>query len=216
MPGRVFSVAVSRDGKRIAAGSSLDGTGTVHVYSYEFDTALPANIKQILSKVVTRRSREENETLAKYVAAGQQLLAATTIPAAGVYAVAFHPDRQTVAAAGADGKVRLIDSTGGAIRQTFDAGSADRAAQPSAAPPTAGRRLAAEIRSRRVAARRRAADEPGRAADRHRTRRPVRPTPSCWSPARWPRATRWISRGWRKSSCRPPWPKSPRRGSCGR
>ena len=41
MPGRVYSVAVSADGKRIAAGSSLDGTGEVGVYGYEFDTALP-------------------------------------------------------------------------------------------------------------------------------------------------------------------------------
>ena len=38
MPGRVFGVAVSADGKRIAAGSSLDGTGEVDVYAYDFDT----------------------------------------------------------------------------------------------------------------------------------------------------------------------------------
>ena len=39
LPGRVYSVAVSSDGKRIAAGSSLDGKGEVSVYGYEFDTA---------------------------------------------------------------------------------------------------------------------------------------------------------------------------------
>ena len=33
MKGRVYSVAVSRDGKRIAASSSLDGAGQVNVYS---------------------------------------------------------------------------------------------------------------------------------------------------------------------------------------
>ena len=56
LPGRVYSVAISTDGKRIAAGSSLDGTGEVSVYGYEFDTALPANIKAIKEKVVTTRS----------------------------------------------------------------------------------------------------------------------------------------------------------------
>ena len=53
LPGRVYSVAISSDGKRIAAGSSLDGTGEVSVYGYEFDTALPAKIKAINEKVVT-------------------------------------------------------------------------------------------------------------------------------------------------------------------
>ena len=40
LPGRIYSVAISNDGKRIAAGSSLDGKGEVSVYGYEFDTAL--------------------------------------------------------------------------------------------------------------------------------------------------------------------------------
>ena len=53
LPGRVYSVAVSADGKRIAAGSSLDGTGEVSVYGYEFDTSLPRKIKAINQKVVT-------------------------------------------------------------------------------------------------------------------------------------------------------------------
>ena len=46
LPGRVYSVAISSDGKRIAAGSSLDGTGEVSVYGYEFDTALPATSRR--------------------------------------------------------------------------------------------------------------------------------------------------------------------------
>ncbi|HVW36860.1 MAG TPA: c-type cytochrome domain-containing protein, partial [Pirellulales bacterium] len=53
MKGRIFSVAVSLDGKRIAAVSSLDGAGEVNVYGYEFDTGLPDNIKAIVEKVVT-------------------------------------------------------------------------------------------------------------------------------------------------------------------
>ena len=60
LPGRIYSVAVSNDGKRIAAGSSLDGAGQIGVYGYEFDTGLPPNIKAIQEKVVTARSAEES------------------------------------------------------------------------------------------------------------------------------------------------------------
>src|SRR5262249_37328296 len=56
LTGRIFSVAVSADGKRLAAGSSLDGSGEVAVYSYEFDTGLPNDIKAIMQKVSTTRS----------------------------------------------------------------------------------------------------------------------------------------------------------------
>src|SRR5436309_7214659 len=41
MKGRVFGVAVSKDGGRIVAGSSDGNGGEVHVYSYEFDTKMP-------------------------------------------------------------------------------------------------------------------------------------------------------------------------------
>ena len=34
MPGRMFAVAFSQDGRRIAAGSSFDGAGEVDVYTY--------------------------------------------------------------------------------------------------------------------------------------------------------------------------------------
>ena len=59
MPGRVNAVAVSPDGKRIAAASSSDGTGQVDVLNYDFDTTLPDNIKAIESKVVSQRTPEE-------------------------------------------------------------------------------------------------------------------------------------------------------------
>ena len=126
MKGRVFSVAVSRDGKRIVAGSSLDGSGQVDIYGYEFDTSLPGNIKTINEKVVTQRSAEEKATLAKYHAEGVQVIAKTSLPAVGVYAVAFHPEGKLVAAAGSDGVVRLIDATNGQIVQEFCAGPNQR------------------------------------------------------------------------------------------
>jgi WD40 repeat protein/mono/diheme cytochrome c family protein len=119
MAGRVWSVAVSNDGKRIAAGSSLDGAGAVNVYSYEFDTALPDNIKAIMSKVADTRSPQERETLRKYHTDGVRLVSKHELPQTAVYAVAFRPDGQVLAAAGSDGLVRLINPETGAIVKEF-------------------------------------------------------------------------------------------------
>src|SRR4030081_3684226 len=109
MKGRVTSVAVSADGKRIAAGSSLDNAGEVHVYSYEFDTGLPDNIKAIMSKVISARNPQEEAALRKYLKEGVKLVSRVDLPRTAVYAVAFGPDGKSLAAAGSDGLVRLID-----------------------------------------------------------------------------------------------------------
>jgi WD40 repeat protein/mono/diheme cytochrome c family protein len=119
LPGRVYSVAVSNDGKRIAAGSSLDGSGEVSVYGYEFDTALPANIKAINEKVVTTRSAEEAAALEKYHHDGVKQIANIKIRQGGVYAVAFRPDGKVLAAAGADGMVRLFNPESGSLVKEF-------------------------------------------------------------------------------------------------
>ena len=118
MPGRVYSVAISPDGKRIAAGSSLDGAGQVSVYSYEFDTGLPDKIKAIMSKVADSRSAEEKATLLKYHAEGVKQISKTPLKS-GVYAVSFQPDGKLLAAAGGDGTVRLIDPESGAVVKEF-------------------------------------------------------------------------------------------------
>jgi WD40 repeat protein len=120
MPGRVYSVAVSSDGKRIAAGSSLDGaSGEVAVYGYEFDTSLPDNIKAIQEKVVTARSDQEAATLANFHKAGVKRIAAVKVSQGGIYSVSFRPDGKVLAAAGGDGIVRLINPETGSIVKEF-------------------------------------------------------------------------------------------------
>jgi WD40 repeat protein len=119
LPGRIYSVAVSNDGKRIAAGSSLDGSGQIAVYGYEFDTGLPPNIKAIQEKVVTARSAEEVATLDKYQAQGVKQITSITVSESAIYALAFRPDGKVLAAAGTDGLVRLFNPENGSIVRDF-------------------------------------------------------------------------------------------------
>ena len=120
LPGRIYSVAISNDGKRIAAGSSLDGKGEVSVYGYEFDTSYPDEIKKINSKIVTARSAEQVAKLDKYHKDGVTQIANLKVPEGGIYAVAFRPDGKVLAAAGADGVVRLLNPESGSLVKRFD------------------------------------------------------------------------------------------------
>ena len=119
MPGRVYSVAISSDGKRIAAGSSLDATGEVSVYNYDFDTTLPPTIKKIQEKVVTTRSAEQAAALEAYHNEGVKQIANVKIRQSGIYAVAFRPDGKILAAAGADGFVRFFNPENGSLVKEF-------------------------------------------------------------------------------------------------
>ncbi len=114
MRGRLFAVAYAPDGKRIAAASSLDGAGQVWTYSAEFDSEMPGDIKGIVEKVVTTQSAEEKQRLEEYVTSDVAVLTRTDVPA-GVYALAYSPDGSQLAAAGADGIVRVIQTADGAI-----------------------------------------------------------------------------------------------------
>ena len=84
LTGRVFSVAISRDAKRIAAGSSLNGRGEVRVFAYDFDTGVPKDLLAIMRKRTAQRSAQEKDKLAKYRSQGVKILAQTPIKQSSV------------------------------------------------------------------------------------------------------------------------------------
>jgi WD40 repeat protein len=134
MQGRVWSVAVSPDAKRIAAGSGLDGKGEVAVYAYE-NPVVPDNIKAILAKPVTGRSVEEQKALDGHTGAGIKQLWKKPVDKGIVYAVAFKPGGGVVAAAGSDGLVRLFDlETGNLVKEFSPAPIEAPAAKSGDAP----------------------------------------------------------------------------------
>ncbi len=119
LPGRIFSVAVSPDGQRFAAASSLNGQGHWAIYDYTFDTSLPDDIKAINQKVVNARSAEEKEKLEKYLTLNTKVLAQGSMPESSLYSLAFSPDGQTLAIGGADGLLRQINVTTGEQTKSF-------------------------------------------------------------------------------------------------
>lgn len=112
MRGRIFSVDYSPDGKQIVAASSLDGKGQVFTYAAEFDPALPEDISAIVQKV--GYSPDESAKLEAYLTKDVKLLTQTELPAA-VYAVAYSPDGNAIAAAGSDGLLRIINPADGTV-----------------------------------------------------------------------------------------------------
>jgi len=114
LQGRIFDVAISPDGSRIAAASSLNGAGELAVFNSDFDTSLPDEIKKINEKVVTQRSPEEKAKLEAYHTRGVREIARLSVPEASLYALTFRADGKLLAAGG-DGLVRVVDPETGAI-----------------------------------------------------------------------------------------------------
>jgi len=119
MPGRLQSVAVSPDGKRFAAASSLDGSGQIDIHSYEFDTVKPDDIKAIDSKVADQRNGEEKKRLEEYLTSGIRLVSSIQVKDAGLYSVCFSGDGSEVFAAGTGGIIRRIETETGSVKSEF-------------------------------------------------------------------------------------------------
>ncbi len=169
MPGRVFSIRFSPDGKRIACGSGLDGTGELLVCSYDYTNDVPKHLRRIMGKVPDARRPEEQKQLDDYKRLGIREVARTSVSNSAIYAVAFSPDGRTIATAGSDGMIRFFSSTNGALVKEFLSvpitttlvagkrpaygGAARKSAEPAPAPeslPEGARVTALEIQPARI------------------------------------------------------------------
>jgi len=103
MPGRIFDLGYRADGKRIAAGSSLDGGGHVHIYSSDFDGTLPEGMMGILAKVSTARNAEEKKKIEAFHSKDIAQIATASF-STPIYALWRRCHRQTGRDVGADDK----------------------------------------------------------------------------------------------------------------
>ena len=119
IPGRIFTVAFSPDGKRIAAGSSLDRAGFVYVYSAEYDSDTPAEIVEIESKRAGARTAKDKAKLKEYYSGNVKILAKLEGQGGPVYTLDYSPDGKIIVSAGFDGHVRLNDAETGKLIKDF-------------------------------------------------------------------------------------------------
>ena len=141
MAGRIFSTRFSKDGTKFVAGSALNGKGEVSIFAMSGDLSVPDDIKAIRGKAPRQRTPAETERLKEFESIAGVRLVQSSLPNCAVYAVAFHPDQQRVAAAGSDGKIKLIQAATGTVEKEFAAAPLSATSQPKA-----GQNVAAAIR----------------------------------------------------------------------
>ncbi len=136
MPGRIFSVAVSPDGTRIAAAATLDGKSEVRVWKYDFSGELDKQVKAAIAKRLSDRSDEDKKLIEEYHDGTTVQLSSLVIEDASVYAIAMAANNQLVIAR-ADGKIQIVGEDG-AVKGEFPA---------SEIQPTTERSFALDARS---------------------------------------------------------------------
>lgn len=121
MTGRIFSTRFSKSGDKFVAGSALDGRGEVSVYETISDGAVPSEISAIRAKPSNQHTPEEAKKLKEFEGQVGRRVAQVSLDSTAIYAVAFHPDGSRVAAAGSDGKLRIVEVSSGQVEREFAA-----------------------------------------------------------------------------------------------
>lgn len=119
MPGRIFDVSVSPDGKYLAAASTIDSQSVIKVWSYDVEGQLPEEIKVIQGKPPAARTPEEKKKLDEYVTAQPQLVATFTLPQAAIYSIAMDA-RGRIASGASDGKLRVWNISDSSVVAELD------------------------------------------------------------------------------------------------
>jgi len=113
MPGRIFAVAFSPDGTRLAAASSNAGHGHVQLFNVPDAFLPPEDVKLIQGKTIDQRSTEERARIEAYNREGAEVVSTAAGELPPVYALAFSADGKSLVTGGADGVVRLFDPADG-------------------------------------------------------------------------------------------------------
>lgn len=119
LEGRIFALDISKDARRIAAGSSLNGKGAIHIYEVDPEAQIPKEIAEIIKKPTHERNADMKAKLQKHFDTSIKTLATIPVPECGIFAVSFNPDGSTLAASGPDGLVRLVDVSTGKTSKSF-------------------------------------------------------------------------------------------------
>ncbi|MGB0580430.1 MAG: DUF1549 domain-containing protein [Limisphaerales bacterium] len=118
MNGRVFAVAYSPDGKRIVAGSSLNGKGQIHIFNADVKREVSDELKKVFGIRPASFKPDQRKMVEEYQTQGAKLLASIDY-AAGIYALTYSPDGKTIAASGGDGTIRFLDSNDLSLKRAF-------------------------------------------------------------------------------------------------
>ena len=110
MPGRIFDLQFSPDGKQFVAGSSTGISGSARIYTVgDYDTP-NINNKGGLGEVRKQIAARSAQPRLVHELPGID---------SPIFAVAYRPDGQQIALGGFDGKIRLYDAKTGKLVKTF-------------------------------------------------------------------------------------------------